>query len=144
MDQRRARCASCRIGARASKNRDKKAHHDSKRGAQLPRRSGEMKSDYRPPNLVFDFAEKCAEPRYQPKTDDLPRLAMASPPTKLLLDVREVGEALGCGKTYVYQLIARDELRAVKLGRRTKIPAACLAEFVYRKIESARLADADC
>ena len=109
----------------------------------MPLRSGEVTSDHVPPNLVFDFAEKGAEPLGQPPTGDLTQLAATSPPTKLLLDVREVGEALGCGKTYVYELIARDELRAVKLGRRTKIPAACLAEFVYRKIESARLADAD-
>ena len=113
------------------------------RGAQVPRRSGETKSDYRPPNLVFDFAEKGAEPLDEAPTADLTQLAATSPPTKLLLDVREVCEVLGCGKTYVYELIARDELLTVKLGRRTKVPAASLAEFVYRKIESARLADAD-
>ena len=110
----------------------------------MPRRSGETKSDYRPPNLVFDFAEKGAEPLDQPPNGDLTKLAATPPTARLLLDVREVGEALGCGKTYVYELIARGELLTVKLGRRTKIPAACLAEFVYRKIESARLADADC
>ena len=102
-----------------------------------------MKRDEGPPNLAFDFEENGAKPPDQPPTGDLTQLAATSPPTKLLLDVREVGEALGCGKTYVYELIARDELLTVKLGRRTKIPAACLAEFVYRKIESARLADAD-
>lgn len=57
--------------------------------------------------------------------------------------MREVCEALGCGKTYVYELIAREELLTVKLGRLTKIPAVCLAEFVCQKIESARLAAAD-
>ena len=110
----------------------------------MPLRSGEVRSDHGPPNLVFDFAEKGTEPLGQPPTGDLAHQAATSPPAKLLLDVREVGEALGCGKTFVYELIARGELRKVKLGRRTKIPAACLAEFVYRKIESARLADADC
>lgn len=103
-----------------------------------------MTSDHDPSDLVFDFAENGAEPLDQPPTGDLTQQAATSPPTKLLLDVREVGEALGCGKTYVYELIARGELRPVKLGRRTKIPAACLAEFVDRKIESARQADADC
>ena len=103
-----------------------------------------MKSDNGQSNLAFDFDENGAEPLDQPSTGDLTQPAVTSQRTKLLLDVREVGEALRCGKTYVYELIARGELRPVKLGRRTKIPAACLAEFVYRKIESARLADADC
>lgn len=102
-----------------------------------------MKSDPDPSDLVFDFAENGAEPLDQPPKGDLTQLAATPPTAKLLLDVREVGEALGCGKTFVYELIARGELRPVKLGRLTKIPAACLAEFVCRKIESARLADAD-
>lgn len=103
-----------------------------------------MKRDHGHPNLVFDFAAKGAETLDQALTGGPAHLAAAAPTTKLLLDVREVGEALGCGKTFVYELIARGELRPVKLGRLTKIPAACLAEFVYRKIESARLADGDC
>ena len=103
-----------------------------------------MKSDDGPPNLAFDFEENDAEPLDQPPTEDLTQLAVTSPRTKLLLDVREVGEALGCGKTYVYELIARGDLLTVKLGRLTRVPAASLAEFVCRKIESARLADGDC
>lgn len=102
-----------------------------------------MKSAHGPPNLAFDFAETRDEPRDQPSTGDVTQVAATSPPTKLLLDVLEVGEALGCGKTYVYELIARGELLTVKLGRLTRIPAASLAEFVCRKIESARLTDVD-
>ena len=102
-----------------------------------------MKGDHGPPNLAFDFAEEGDEPIGQTPTGDLTQVAASRPPRKLLLDVREVGEALGCGKTYVYELIARDELLTVKLGRLTRIPAESLAEFVCRKIESARLADAD-
>ena len=117
--------------------------HSRKIRAQVPLRSGEVKSDHSPPNLVFDFAEKGAEPLGHSQTGDLTQQAATSPPTKLLLDVREVGEALGCGKTFVYELIAREELLTVKLGRLTRIPAESLAEFVYRKIESARLTDAD-
>lgn len=102
-----------------------------------------MKRDDGPPNLAFDFEENGAKPP-DPPTGDLTQLAVTSPPTKLLLDVREVCEALGCGKTYVYELIARDELLTVKLGRLTRIPAESVAEFVTRKIESARRGDADC
>lgn len=94
-----------------------------------------MTSDRGSGNLAFDFAEKGAEPLDESLTEDLTRFAATRPAAKLLLDVHEVGEALGCGKTYVYELIARGELRAVKLGRLTRIPAVTLAEFV-RKLES--------
>ena len=103
-----------------------------------------MKRDDGPPNLAFDFEENGTKPPDQPPTGDLTQPAATSPRTRLLLDVREVCEALGCGKTYVYELIARDELLTVKLGRLTRIPVASLVEFVDRKIESARLADGDC
>jgi excisionase family DNA binding protein len=52
---------------------------------------------------------------------------------KLLLDVVEVAGVLGCGRTYVYELINRGELRPVKLGRLTRIPVASVEDFVRRK-----------
>lgn len=52
---------------------------------------------------------------------------------KLLLDVREAASVLGCGRTYVYGMIQRGELPAVKLGRLTRIPTASLREFVERQ-----------
>lgn len=95
-----------------------------------------MTSSDGPTNLVFDFDETGAEPPNWPLIRDLASLLGTWPTTKLLLDVREVGEALGCGKTYVYELIARGELRTVKLGRLTRIPAGAVAEFVCRKLGS--------
>jgi excisionase family DNA binding protein len=56
---------------------------------------------------------------------------------KLLLDVREVARALSCGRTHVYHLIATRELRAIKLGRLTRVPAEALEEFVARKVREA-------
>ena len=103
-----------------------------------------MKGDDGPPDLVFDFEEHGPGSRDPRPTRGITPLAATPPTTKLLLDVREVGKALGCGKTFVYELIAREELLTVKLGRLTRIPADSLAEFVRRKIESARRADADC
>ena len=94
-----------------------------------------MTSDRGFGNLAFDFAEKGAAPLDESLTEDPTSFAATRPAAKLLLDVHEVGEALGCGKTYVYELIARGELRAVKLGRLTRIPAVTLAEFV-RELES--------
>jgi excisionase family DNA binding protein len=53
---------------------------------------------------------------------------------KLLLDVGEVGYALGCGRSLVFRLIATGELRTVKLGRLTRIPLGEVEEFVGRRL----------
>ena len=95
-----------------------------------------MTSNDGPTNLAFDFPEDGIQPPDRPLTRDHPPLRGTWPATKLLLDVREVGDALGCGKTYVYELIARGELQTVKVGRLTRIPAVALAEFVCRKLDS--------
>lgn len=97
-----------------------------------------MTTDVDPAKLVFDFAENGAEPLDRPRTVDVSGPRDRQPSPKLLLDVREVGEALGCGKTYVYDLIASGELPTVKLGRLTRIPAFALAEFVDRKLGPSR------
>jgi excisionase family DNA binding protein len=54
-----------------------------------------------------------------------------SPPV-VLLSVRDVCAALQCGRTFVYDLFQRGELRAIKLGRLTRISAAVLEEFIAR------------
>ena len=95
-----------------------------------------MTSDLGPANLAFDFAGEGDEPADRVPKADLAGPRDIGPATKVLLDVREVSAALGCGKTYVYELIARGELRKVKLGRLTRIPVSALAEFVCRKLES--------
>jgi len=40
----------------------------------------------------------------------------------LLLTITEVTERLGCGRTFVYELISTGELETVKLGRLRRIP----------------------
>jgi excisionase family DNA binding protein len=52
---------------------------------------------------------------------------------KLLLDVSEVAETLGCGRTFVYGLISSGQLVPVKLGKLTRVPAATVEAFVARK-----------
>jgi excisionase family DNA binding protein len=52
--------------------------------------------------------------------------------TRLLVDVRTAAAALGCGRSYVYDLINRGDLPAVKLGRLTRVPVDGLQEFVSR------------
>jgi excisionase family DNA binding protein len=65
---------------------------------------------------------------------DDPNALLDAVVNKLLLDVREVAALLGCGKTYVYELLARGELPWVKLGRLTRIPRSSLEAFVSRKV----------
>lgn len=42
---------------------------------------------------------------------------------KLAYTVDELSSALGIGRTKIYQLIAAEQFRPVKIGRRTLIPA---------------------
>ncbi|MGH7749737.1 MAG: helix-turn-helix domain-containing protein [Candidatus Dormibacteria bacterium] len=57
--------------------------------------------------------------------------------SRLLLDVVQVAEALGCGRTYVYELIGRRELVPVKLGRLTRFTMETVEDFVRRKVDEA-------
>jgi len=54
-------------------------------------------------------------------------------PGRLLLTVVRAAEALNCGRTLVYQLIATGELPVVKLGSLTRVPAESLEDFIKRK-----------
>jgi excisionase family DNA binding protein len=58
--------------------------------------------------------------------------ANAQPPPVVLLSVRDVCAALQCGRTFVYDLLQKGELRAIKLGRLTRISRAVLEEFIAR------------
>jgi excisionase family DNA binding protein len=49
-----------------------------------------------------------------------------------LLSVSDVCSALQCGRTFVYELLQKGELRAIKLGRLTRISRAVLEEFIAR------------
>ena len=57
---------------------------------------------------------------------------------QLLLTVREVAERLGCGRTFVYELISTGELETVKLGRLRRVPVAAVDALVERHKASAR------
>ncbi len=52
------------------------------------------------------------------------------PQTPRLLSVDECAHALGCGRVTLFRLLKEHQLRRVKLGRKTLIPAADLAAFV--------------
>jgi excisionase family DNA binding protein len=53
-----------------------------------------------------------------------------TPGTVMMLSVNDVCRALQCGRTSVYELLKRGELRAVKIGRLTRISPVVLEEFI--------------
>lgn len=56
----------------------------------------------------------------------------AGAPDKLL-SVDAAAEALGVGRSLVYDLIGRGDLRSVKAGRRRLVPGSAVAEYVARQ-----------
>lgn len=55
-----------------------------------------------------------------------------------LYRIEEAASQLGIGKTYLWSLIAKGELKTVKLGRATRIPATEIRQFVARLTATAR------
>jgi excisionase family DNA binding protein len=49
---------------------------------------------------------------------------------RLLFRPEEAAQRLGIGRTKVYELMARGELRSVKIGAARRISATALADFV--------------
>jgi excisionase family DNA binding protein len=54
----------------------------------------------------------------------------ASPVVHLLLTPEQAAEALGLGRTLVYELIRTGRLTSVRIGRARRIPIASLEAFV--------------
>lgn len=57
-------------------------------------------------------------------------------PAKLLLTVEEAAQALGLGRTCVWQLVMLNELRSFKVGRKRRIPVSALHEFVAQRLSA--------
>jgi excisionase family DNA binding protein len=57
---------------------------------------------------------------------------------KLLCSPDEAAELLGCGRSFMFELLARGEIESIKVGRLRKIPRDALATYVQRlRAESA-------
>ena len=56
-------------------------------------------------------------------------------PAKLLLDVFEVAQLLGLGRSHVYRYVMTGELRSLKLGRRRKVRVEWVREFIEKQAE---------
>lgn len=59
---------------------------------------------------------------------------------KLLLRPREAADALGIGRTKLYQLINVGELRAVHIGRALRLPVSDVEAYAARLAGEERLA----
>jgi len=55
---------------------------------------------------------------------------------RLLLTIPEAAEHLGIGRSLLYVLVMRREVRSVTIGRARRIPVAALDEFVAQLQEA--------
>jgi excisionase family DNA binding protein len=90
--------------------------------------------------LVFDAprVRENADVRFQPLTSVRSSHENGNRAHALLLTVSEAAGRLGCGRTFVYELISAGELETVKLGRLRRVPVAALDALVERLRVSAR------
>ena len=56
---------------------------------------------------------------------------------KLLLNVQEASELLGVGTALVYEMVRRDEIPHIRLGRLVKIPRQALEAWIAQASGSA-------
>jgi excisionase family DNA binding protein len=65
--------------------------------------------------------------------DALREQQQATPPdVERLLSIPEAAHLTGLGRSSVYELIARGELRSLKVGRRRLVPASAVHELAGR------------
>ena len=57
---------------------------------------------------------------------------------KLLLRPAEAAEAIGIGRSKVYELLASGELPSIRVGSSIRVPADGLREWVARQVEARR------
>jgi excisionase family DNA binding protein len=52
----------------------------------------------------------------------------------LALSVEEAAEALGLGRTKVFELVSGGQLRSIKVGRRRLVPVSALEQFITQRL----------
>jgi excisionase family DNA binding protein len=55
--------------------------------------------------------------------------------TDSLLTIKQAAARLALGRTTVYQLIAKHELKAIKIGRARRIPESALEEWIRQQVD---------
>lgn len=51
-----------------------------------------------------------------------------------MFNVQQAADQLGIGKTKIYELLDRGEIRSLRIGTARRIPRAAVAEFVFRHL----------
>lgn len=59
-----------------------------------------------------------------------------------LLTVTEAAAVLKLGRTLVYELVLRGELKSIKIGRARRIPVSALDAFIRERLEESQETDA--
>lgn len=67
----------------------------------------------------------------------MPKTSDPQPDSPMLLTIPEAARLLAIGRTTLYSLIDRGELRAVAIGRARRIPRSALQEFVEARTRAA-------
>jgi excisionase family DNA binding protein len=62
---------------------------------------------------------------------------MAEEKGRLAYTVPDACEQIGVGRSTLYELIGAREIRTIKVGTRTLVPASELSAFVERKLKEA-------
>lgn len=58
----------------------------------------------------------------------------ATTDSKLLLTIPEVAQRLSLGRSFVYQLVMRGEIRSIKVGRARRVPVTALDQFIAARM----------
>ncbi len=59
-----------------------------------------------------------------------------------LLTVAEAATTLRLGRTLVYELVLRGDLRSIKIGRARRVPVSAVDAFIRERLEESREAGA--
>jgi len=74
-----------------------------------------------------------SRPQPDPDSQALSKTTEPSPATQaLLVSAREAAGLLGVHRATIYDLLSREELQSVKIGRRRLIPRDSLTDFIAR------------
>lgn len=55
-------------------------------------------------------------------------------PVKVLLTIDEAAQALRIGRTLLYELLMRQQIASIKVGRVRRVPMAAIDDYVHRQL----------
>jgi len=55
-------------------------------------------------------------------------------PVKVLLTIDEAAQALSIGRTLLYELLMRQQIASIKVGRVRRVPMAAIDDYINRQL----------